>query len=246
MTLLTRSLIAVFRFAQVRLAAAAGCIALALLLIASPQPVAAQGLFNSFGGASAAGPNPFGFLGNNENAHMWAGSSQGWSVGELQGNSTVGVQSYLFTGNGVWSVIGQGLITNDGNLGGSAGVLRRFYWNDNLLVGLGGFFDVNQSPFDNTFMQVGPSIELLTFGWSMRGNLYLPIGEQTYFLGRRTVGTPGGGFGFWGNSLIRGGQSFNTYEFAMNGGDVEIARQFALLCGEFYGGYYQFQEDGFE
>ena len=81
--------------------------------------------------------------------------------------TSIGGAAPLFLDNGALIIEAMGLVTNDGNGGGTFGINRRFFVGNNL-IGAGCWYDVNQSPNEHVYHQTAFSLELLRDDWSVR------------------------------------------------------------------------------
>ena len=167
---------------------------------------------------------------------------EGRQLGDVMPFTMFGGTRYIHLDDGVILFDGQARLTNAGESGGSIGGVRRFLM-DNSIVGAGLWFDINESSFDNTFQQIGTSLEWFRDVWSFRANGYFPVGNrrQTGQGGLRNGSTE---LRFLTNNIVFGGDIFRVEEIAMKGVELEAARSISDYDAEAYAGYYHFQAAG--
>jgi len=138
----------------------------------------------------------------------------------------------------------RGFITNEGQLGGNFGGGYRFLEpNDIVIIGVNGFYDVDQTTGE-MFQQVGFGLEGLTRFGRLTSNFYFPIGGDSKKLEERRSNAR-----FEGNQILFDNLVVNGE--AMRGVDVTAG---VYLPGEFARahdievstGWYQFQGDNVE
>ncbi len=192
--------------------------------------------FDAISGLGAG--NPFVEFGGSTWVEHIAGGGPGWDPYTALGGSIP-----VPFGNGVLMIEGQGLLTNDGNGAGSVGIHRRFFVGRSLF-GVGVWYDVTQSPNQNTFHQTSASLEWFPSGhWTVRGNGYLPVGTRTENLA--TIPSMSGPVvGFRQNNLISSTVvATRIDDAAMRGYDLEVARNIGTWAGEAFIGYYNYEGD---
>ena len=141
---------------------------------------------------------------------------------------------YSFLPNGSFLVIAQGLVTDDGGGGASAGAVRRWLLSSSFgdfILGAGIHWDMTQSPYDHNYHQVVGNLELLTSNWALRFNGYAPVGETVQTVAASGGGTPLGTVFFQGHNLYTGSSSFQRDEVALGGVEVELAHSVGGLFG---------------
>ncbi|MBX3436590.1 MAG: hypothetical protein KF861_03800 [Planctomycetaceae bacterium] len=167
-----------------------------------------------------------------------AGGGPGWAPYTGLGGSVP-----MPMANGVVLFEGQMLVTNSGNGAGSIGIHRRLFAG-RTIVGGGFWYDVTQSPNQNTFHQLGASLEWFPNGhWTFRANGYLPVGTRT-----ENVNTVAGAgltsVRFQGNNIISETHVATQFDdAAMRGYDLEAARNIGTWSGEIFCGYYNYHGD---
>ncbi|MBR9800439.1 hypothetical protein GYB59_01475 [bacterium] len=138
----------------------------------------------------------------------------------------------------------RGFITNDGQLGGNFGGGFRFLEpNDIVILGVNGFYDVDQTTGE-LFQQVGFGLEALTRVGRITSNFYFPIGNDS-----KTLEEQRSNARFSGNQILF--DNLIVHGEAMRGVDVtagvylpgDFAREHNM---ELSTGWYQFQGDNVE
>ncbi len=146
-------------------------------------------------------------------------------------------------GQGFWFVDGRGSLTNDAGLGGNIGSGYRHHvapvdW----VLGVNVWFDVDDRN-QNFYRQVGAGLEAFNDTWTIRSNVYVPVGTSAHVLGYSPLSPEGF---FQGYHLLFPRTRFE--EVALHGVDLEIG---ARLPGAFAadhdihvaGGWYHFSRD---
>ena len=177
---------------------------------------------------------------NQQNWSAWLGHTQGRQIGDIAPFTSFGATRYLLGSDVAWSLNSQGIMTWDGNGGGTLGINRRQLFG-NTVLGTGFWYDANASRRDKVFQQIAYSLELLRDKWAFRTNGYLPVGPRNRYIGTAgnviTAGQPQ----FFQNYLVTAtSTSTRIYEAAMKGIEVEIARSIGEWSGEAFIGYYNF------
>lgn len=172
----------------------------------------------------------------------------GQQLGDTSPFTMGGATRFVDVVDGVLMLDGQGRITNDGEVGASFGGVRRALSGDSIF-GAGVWLDVHQSPGENTFQQIGTSLEWFRDEWSARANGYFPVGNDRQ---TRVDGISGpSGLRYQGNNIVFGSDVFRIDEVAMNGVELEVARNVFQYDAEVFAGWYHWhssatQTDGFK
>lgn len=147
----------------------------------------------------------------------------------------------LFGNDGFVSQLnGQFLVSNEGDLAGTAGWYNRSLWNESTIIGGGLFWDLTQSPYDNTFHQVSFASEIVKFGWLpqtpvvVRPSFSLPVGSTV-----QSTGIAGGGRLTVRDTIVGFGGAYRVQEAAISTVDVEASvlpneGQFELFAAWYY------------
>ncbi len=182
-----------------------------------------------------------GYLFQTENTFGWVRHSAGQQIGDEDAFTAVGGSGYRYLHNGLWMASAQVLITNDAMPGGNFGVVRRFWLDRRTVIGGGFFYDASLTPWNNTFQQTSGSLEIFHGDWTVRSNVYLPVGPRVQNeLTTGMISNPDQ-VRFMGNNLVTGGASVRLDEVAMKGVDVEVAKTLAPMPIDAYVGYYHFE-----
>ena len=165
----------------------------------------------------------------------------GQQFGATRSFTSGGATHYVFLSNGTVLINAQGRVTNDGEGGGTVGIIRRYLVGESILGG-GVFYDAQNSRFDHFFQQLGLSLELLRDDWSIRANGYFNLGTDTYAgaTGEMQAST----LRYQGNNILFDLESFTRFESAMDGFEAEIARSIANYSAEAFAGYYHLAGGG--
>lgn len=175
------------------------------------------------------------------NYYFWVRHIEGRQLGGTSPYTSFGGSYITYITDGILMFNGQFQVTNRGKPVGNVGAIVR-YPTPYGVFGANAWYDVRSSRFGNTFHQAGVGFEYLTCGWSVRGNAYLPFTNKEFVTGGRVVGNPGSNqMSFYQNTMITGGQYFQTREYALKAFDVELARHLDFLylpAVEAFAGYY--------
>lgn len=145
---------------------------------------------------------------------------EGRQLGDTSPFTMAGATRFVDLVDGVLLLDGQGRVTNGGEVGGSFGGVRRVLSGDSIF-GAGVWLDVHQSPGDNTFQQLGTSLEWFQDEWSFRANGYFPIGNDRQ---TRATGIRGpSDVRYQANNIVFGSDIFRVDEVAMDGVELEVA-----------------------
>lgn len=156
----------------------------------------------------------------------------GESVGLRDDLTRLGAFVPLSSPQGNWLAFSdlRGLFTEDGVLGSNAGIGVRYAIPDSdTVIGLHCFYDYRETGV-NRFQQISPGVELLSTGWEVRGNGYLP----RVFDSREAAPNQ-----FVGNFLFT-----DRFESAMSGFDTEFGvhlPEVRSVRPSIYAGMYHFQ-----
>ena len=124
-----------------------------------------------------------------------------------------------------------GRITNEGDGGFTGGIHRRMVLG-NVLLGGGGFYDWQQD-----FQQASIALELFTENWTFRSNIYFVLGDDVETESEyETTGATT--IFFQGNNILADNLLLHEEsEVALNGVDLEVARNVGMATEVFLGGY---------
>ncbi|MCP4784954.1 MAG: hypothetical protein GY903_28840 [Fuerstiella sp.] len=173
---------------------------------------------------------------------------EGRQLGDTSPFTMAGATRFVDLQDGVLLLDGQGRITNNGEVGASFGGVHRVLSGDSIF-GAGSWLDIHQSPGDNTFQQIGASLEWFRDECSFRANGYFPVGSDRQ---AKLAGIRGpSGVRYQGNNIVFGSDIFRVDEAAMDGIELEVAHDISLYDAEVFAGYYHWQAasqktDGFK
>lgn len=176
------------------------------------------------------------------------------------GNVTVGVQfsehltgAYLDSITGLWAPKTQDAflflnsryhLEDDGQFISSTGLgFRKLFAEQEIIVGINGYWDSLHSARDNDFNQLGLGAEILTHWVDARFNYYLPEDDQYEVDRHTTTDTHRTGAGFFGREVTRK-RTYKTYEAALEGFNAEVGFLIPGLCKytevRLFGGFYHY------
>ncbi|RLS57192.1 MAG: hypothetical protein DWH91_04850 [Planctomycetota bacterium] len=111
------------------------------------------------------------------------GHVAGDTVGRSQSITYLDLAPYMFVEDTYFFSQGSLFITNQGKMGGTAGVgVRQYFADRDFVLGVAGFYDHDESR-DVRFQQAGISVELFSQWMDIRANWSKPFGELVQELG---------------------------------------------------------------
>ncbi len=166
--------------------------------------------------------------------YFWMNATDGESYGGANQHVRFGGTKYFLFDDGALLLTGQGLYTDPGRRGTSAGVVRRWLVNSyvfgDAVLGAGVHWDMTESAHDNYYHQVVGTAELLAENWAVRITGYGPVGDRSNTLAvTGATGVYGLPF-FQANSLLIGGTREVLEEVALGGLEAELAVSLRNLC----------------
>ncbi len=175
----------------------------------SPNGAGVVSLEDNFSGTASLG----------QGAYIDVRNMAGSGVGYRNGYTQVGGFIPLW-GSDDWFIAPQArlIITDTQRVGANIGAVARRYVSDwDRIVGANVFYDYDESYLSNHYHQVGFGFETLGEWWDARGNVYLPVSNQSNNMG--PVGLDSSLYYIQNQIAARG---YDLIEQSLKGGDVEL------------------------
>lgn len=155
------------------------------------------------------------FGGTNFNIYHLSGDGVGYRNGYTQIGATT---PFWLNEDSVLAANGRLMITDTQQIGGNVGAFLR-YLDPTMerIFGVNGYWDIDQSVYDNHYQQVGLGIETLGQWWDFRANGYFVTNDDKNFIGAFGIGND---LTYWQHRV--GFLGVGQYENAISGGDWEF------------------------